>query len=84
MQKKRDTVTYNLRQGKKVVYKGITKDPEKREPEHRNDGKNFTSLEITSRKMTRDGAKKKESKDLETYRKNHRGKNPRYNKDSDG
>jgi hypothetical protein len=34
--------------------------------------------------MTAESAKKRESEKLEAYRKNHRGKNPRYNKDSDG
>ncbi len=84
MAKKRDTVTYNLKDGRKVVYKGISNDPEKREQEHRKSGKKITGIEITSRKMTREGAKNKEANDLETYRKNHGGKNPKFNKDSDG
>ena len=39
---------------------------------------------VTSRKMTEEGAKVKESKALKTYRNDHGGKNPKYNKDTDG
>ena len=83
MAKKRETVTYELKKGKKVVYVGTTNDPDRREQEHQNDGKSFTNMNITSRKMTDDGAKKKETERLQTYRKNQ-GQNPEYNKDSDG
>ena len=83
MTKKQDTVTYELKQGNKVVYVGTTNEPELREQEHREAGKKFGHMNITSRRMTEDGAKKKEKERLETYRKNQ-GKNPKYNKDSDG
>ena len=82
--KKKDTVTYELKKGNKVVYKGITKNPERREEQHRQEGKKFSHLKITSPKMTEEGAKKKEQKELQTYRNTHQGKNPKYNKDSDG
>ena len=82
--KKRNTVTYDLKTGSKVVYKGITKNPERREEQHRQEGKKFSHLKITSRQMTEEGAIKKEQKELQTYRKTHQGKNPKYNKDSDG
>ncbi len=84
MGKKRDTVTYDLKDGHKIVYRGTTSDPNAREEEHRADGKKFTNLVVTSRKMTEEGAKVKESKALKTYRKDHGGKNPKYNKDTDG
>jgi len=84
MGKKRDTVTYNLFDKGKVVYKGITNDVEEREQQHKNEGKRFTSIKPTSVKMTEEGAKEKEATQLETYRKSHDGKNPKYNKDSDG
>ena len=84
MAKKYDTFTYKLKEGNTVVYIGTTNDPKRREQEHKSEGKRFTKMEITSRRMTEDGAKKKEAKELETYRKNHKGKNPKYNKDSDG
>ena len=83
MPKKQDTVTYELKQGNKVVYVGTTNDPERREQEHSEDGKKFGHMNITSRRMTEEGAKKKETERIETYRKNQ-GENPKYNKDSDG
>ena len=82
--KPRDTVTYDLKQGRTVVYRGTTNDPEQREQQHENDGKQFTKMKITSRKMTDEGAKQKEAEALEKYRGSHGGKNPKYNKDDDG
>ena len=84
MDKKRDTVTYELKQGREIVYRGTTNDPEQREQEHRDEGKRFTHLLVTSRRMTEEGAKQKESEALQTYREGHGGLNPRYNKDQDG
>lgn len=84
MAKKRDTVTYELKNGNKVKYVGTTNDPERREQEHRESSKKFGHMRITSRKMTEEGAKKKEQERLETYRKGHGNKNPKFNKDSDG
>ena len=80
---KRDTVTYELKQGRKVVYVGTTNDPQRREQEHRDQGKQFSRMNVTSRQMTETGAKKKEAERIQTYRKNQ-GRNPRYNRDSDG
>jgi len=84
MGKPRDTVTYELKEGRKVVYRGTTNDPDAREAQHKADGKEFTKLNVTSRRMTEDGAKKKEAESLEKYRQSHGGKNPKYNKDTDG
>ena len=84
MAKKHDTINYDLKDGKKIVYRGTTTNPEKREAEHKASGKRFAKMVKTSRKMTPDGAKKKEADALKTYRKSHGGKNPKYNKDSDG
>lgn len=84
MSKKRDTVTYDLIDGRGVVYKGTTNNPDKRETEHEREGKRFTAMRITSRRMTETGAKEKEAKALETYRRNHNSKNPKYNKNSCG
>lgn len=80
----RDTITYDLKQGRRVVYRGTTNDPVARETAHRTNGKNFDRLVPTSRRMTPDGAKAKEKQSLETYRRNHGGRNPKYNLDSDG
>ena len=76
MVKKRDTVTYELKQGNQVVYVGTTNNPERREQEHKGEGKKFSHMRITSRRMTDTGAKQKESERLKTYRKNQ-GKNPK-------
>lgn len=84
MPKKRDTITYDLKRGRKVVYKGTTNDPEGREEQHRKEGKRFDRLVPTSRRMTPDSAKDKEEKQLQQFRRTHRGRNPLYNEDSDG
>lgn len=84
MPKKRDTVTYDLKKGREVVYRGTTKDPERREREHRDAGLDFDRLVPTSRRVTSQGAKDREADNLERYRRNHGGRNPRYNKDNDG
>ena len=84
MPKKRDTLTYDLNKGRKVVYRGTMNDPDRREREHRSDGLDFDRLVPTSRRMTRQGAKDRETDNLERYRRNHGGRNPRYNKDKDG
>jgi len=78
---KNDTVTYQLKHDRKVVYIGTTTDPVQREQKHRAEGKRFTKLAVTSRRMTEDGAKKKRIEHLEAYRRSHDGKNPKYNKD---
>ena len=80
----RDTVTYELKQGNTVVYVGTTNNPERRQQEHEKLGKNFSSINITSRKMTEEGAMKKEADRLDTYRKNHKGSNPKYNETTNG
>lgn len=84
MPKKRDTLTYDLKKGRKVVYRGTTNDRDRREREHRGDGLDFDRLVPTSRRMTPQGAKDREIDNLERYRRNHGGRNPRYNKDKDG
>ena len=52
MPKQRDTFTYDLRDGRKVVYKGTTNDLERRVEEHWADGKRFSSIAKTSPRMT--------------------------------
>ncbi|MBC6415614.1 MAG: GIY-YIG nuclease family protein [Bdellovibrionales bacterium] len=84
MAKKRDTVTYKLKKGNKTVYIGKTKNPERREQQHQREGKSFSKLIKSSRRMTEEEARKKEQRDLQEYRRTHDGKNPKYNRDSDG
>ncbi len=76
----RDFVNYDLKQGKTVVYKGQTNDLDRREREHRQDGKEFTHIKKVEKAKTLIGSKNTEKKALETYRKNHQGQNPKYNK----
>lgn len=76
---KRDTVIYTLRRGHKVVYKGITNNPERRASEHRRTGKKFTSM-TTSVRVSRKTASKREKDSVKSYKKSHSGKRPRYNK----
>lgn len=84
MAKKRDTYNYNLKKGNKVVYKGTTNDLDKRAQEHRRDGKEFDKIEKVGRAKTSDGASREEARQLERYRKNHKGDNPKYNKTDNG
>ncbi len=80
----RDTVTYDLKQGNKIVYRGTTNDPDRREAQHRGEGKRFSRMIVTSRPMTEQGARDKERENLKTYREGHGGKNPLYNENNDG
>lgn len=82
--KKQDTAVYTLRDKNEIVYIGTSNNIEKREKEHQDLGKEFTSIRKESRKMTPESAKKREEEKLENYRKNHKSKNPKYNKDKDG
>jgi len=75
----RDTVTYDLKRGPRIVYRGSTNDPERRLQQHVDEGKRFTHMKVTSVRMTPDGAKSKEADALESYRRGHGGKNPLYN-----
>jgi len=81
---RRTTVTYDLTRKRKIVYRGTTKDPKRREEEHREEGKHFDKLKVTSRKLTPESAKEKEEQNLENFRRTHKGKNPSYNDDLDG
>jgi len=79
MSKKRH-YRYELRDRRKIVQFGITDDPARREAEHKDDGKRFSSMNIVRGPVTKDSAERWEEQRLATFRKNHGGKNPRYNK----
>ena len=81
---KRDTYNYNLKDGKKVVYKGTTNDLNKRAAEHKADGKKFTHIQQVGRVKTANGASKEETIQLSKYRRNNGGKNPKFNKTNNG
>jgi predicted GIY-YIG superfamily endonuclease len=80
----KDTVTYELKDGARIVYIGTSSNPGQRREQHIAAGKRFTRMAITSRKLTEKGAKKKEAERLATYRECHGGKPPKYNEDPDG
>jgi predicted GIY-YIG superfamily endonuclease len=79
----RDTYKYELKQGNKVVYAGITNDPTQRETQHHQE-KTFDKMQIIGRVSTREGAEKWETDRLETYMRNHKGELPKYNKTTTG
>ena len=80
---KRNTYKYELTQGNKVVYVGITNDPARREMEHRQD-KDFDRMRIIGRPSTLDGASQLETDRIQTYMRNHGGETPLYNQNEHG
>ena len=80
----RDTYKYELRNGNKVVYVGITNDLGRREAEHRNEGMKFTSMTKVGNVTTRSGAEAWESGRIATYKENHNGNRPQYNGNDSG
>ncbi len=81
---KRKSQTYALYNGRKKVYIGEAAKTEQRAEQHKEDGKVFTRVEKTSRPILNKNAQEREADQLESYRRSHGGKNPRYNKDDDG
>lgn len=81
---KKDTYKYELHNGHKTVYVGTTKDPERREEEHRADGKDFTNMTIIGRLSTPEGAGRWEEERIDTYKRNHGGDRPKYNRNDSG
>ena len=73
----RNYVRYQLKDRNKVVYRGITNDPDRRYKEHQHD-KQFTSMEIIGPRVTEESARKWEQESLETYKRNQ-GELPKYN-----
>ena len=79
----RDTSKYVLKQGNKIVYVGITDNPERREAEHNQD-KTFDKMEIVGKKSSRKSTEQWETERIQTYMKNHEGKTPKYNQNTSG
>ena len=76
----RDTYRYELRDKRgRVLYVGITNDVEWREAEHRADGRRFFNLYVIGPRVTKASAEDWEEDRLASFRRNHGGKNPRYN-----
>ena len=76
----RNHYRYRLWDGRKIVYIGITHDPSRREIEHKGEGKSFTRIKSVGPAVTQQSAEKWEEERLSQYRRNHRGRNPKYNK----
>ena len=80
----RDTAVYTLRGSRgEITYIGSSNDLGRRASEHERSGKRGTMRKETSR-MTQPGARRREAERLETYRRNHGGKNPPHNKTRHG
>ena len=78
MAKRRNTYNYNLWDGSRKVYEGISNDPEVREQQHRQD-KKFTRIEVRKPAVCRDTALEREQEAVERYRRSHGGRSPKYN-----
>jgi len=80
----REYYNYELKDGRKIVYKGQTNDLKRRESEHERDGKKFTHMRKVGNAKTYEGALKAEKQSLKQYRNGHGGKNPKYNQTDHG
>lgn len=76
----RDHYRYELRDRRKKVYIGITKDPERRMAEHLNEGKSFSKMVLVGPRVTENSARDWEQSSLDSFRRGHGGRNPRHNK----
>ena len=76
---KRNTYLYELRDKGKCVYRGVSKNPERRIREHERSGKNFSTIWISNVPTCRRTALKDEKVGLKTYKRNH-GHMPKYNR----
>ena len=76
---KRNHYRYNLKKEHKIVYKGITKDPDERTEQHKDEGKRFTHMQVINPAVTKKAAEKWEEESLRQYRYDHGGRNPLYN-----
>ena len=70
---------YTLRgRNGRINYVGVTNKPPRRSAEHKQDGKRG-SMRVETRPMSRQAAQRWESRRLNTFRRNHGGKNPPFN-----
>ncbi|HLG74663.1 MAG TPA: GIY-YIG nuclease family protein [Chloroflexota bacterium] len=73
------TFNYELVHQRKMVYTGVTVDPVARYQQHLASGKLFTQMRVLGQARKRTDALRMEAERLRTYRRNHRGQNPKYN-----
>jgi hypothetical protein len=77
---KRDTYIYELKDSHRIVYYGITNNPDQRLISHDNGRKRFTHMNIIRGPMSRLRAEDLEYDYIQNYQYNHGGRPPRYNK----
>ena len=75
----RDTTRYELYDGTKKVYIGVTNDLDRRTDEHKAEPLRFSRVNKVGPEVTRDSALDWERDALDTYQGNHDGKLPRGN-----
>ena len=74
---------YELKYRNKTVYYGTTNNLERRKKEHEQEGKIFDTIQLVSTYYTVEEAREEEKRLLAIHRQWY-GRNPKYNKDSDG
>lgn len=79
MAKLRDTWLYELKDSNRIVYLGISNDPDDRVIQHRNAGKRFTHANVKSVALTRESAERREKQEIQRYQRQHDGRSPKYN-----
>lgn len=79
MTQPRNNWLYVLRDGHRIVYYGITKDPDGRSVEHTNSRKRFTHMAVVSAGLTRISAEDREGYKIQRYQRQHCGRPPKYN-----
>ena len=80
MSKKRDTFVYELKDGRTIVYFGISNGPLDRETEHLSSNKKFTHMRVIRGPMFKENALKLEGMLIQRYQSQHNGRPPKYNK----
>ena len=75
--------TYKLVKRGKAKYIGTTNNPYRRNKEHSKSGKDYDHMVVTSPRVSKAEAERREARNLKSYRK-AKGRNPKYNKTSSG
>ncbi len=73
---RRDTRVYELKDGRQIVYFGITNNPDRRLSEHVKSDKEFTHMNLVSPKLSRKSAESMEAKKIRGY---DNGRGPKFN-----
>ena len=76
-------VTYKLVRDGKATYIGTTNNPYRRNEEHSTSGKRYDYLQVTSPRVSKYEAERRETRNLNSYRA-ATGKKPKYNKTANG